>query len=263
MPRQVLSDLDFNNVARVVNLPNPTAAQQAATKAYVDGLVEGLAWKDNVRVATQANITLTAPGATIDGVTMASSDRVLVRSQTTQSQNGIYIWNGAAVAMTRALDASSSDELENAVVTVDEGTSAAATFRQSTLNFVIDTGSVVWTSFGTAAPAASETTAGIVELATQAETDAGTDTARAITPATLNAYAGRIRRFPHTFGDGSATSFTVTHNLNTEDVHVEVYRTSGNKDTILCDVNRTSANAVQLVFAAAPAANSFRVVVFG
>jgi hypothetical protein len=263
MPRQVLSDLDFNNVARAINLPNPTAAQHAATKQYVDSLVEGLAWKDNVRVATQANITLTSPGATIDGVTMAANDRVLVRAQTTQSQNGLYIWNGAAVAMTRALDASTSDEMENAVVTVDEGTSAAATFRQSTLNFVLDTGNVVWTSFGTAAPAATDTTAGIVELATQAETDAGTDTARAITPATLGAYAGRIRRFPQTFGDGSATSFTITHNLNTEDVHVEVYRTSGNKDTILCDVNRTSVNAVQLVFAAAPAANAFRAVVFG
>jgi hypothetical protein len=263
MPRQVLSDLDFNNVARAINLPNPTAAQHVATKQYVDSLVEGLAWKDNVRVATQANITLTSPGATIDGVAMAANDRVLVRAQSTQSQNGLYIWNGAAVAMTRSLDASTSDEMENAVVTVDEGTSAAATFRQSTLNFVLDTGNVVWTSFGTAAPAATETTAGIAEIATQAETDAGVADNVIVTPAKLHTYAGRIKRFPHTFGDGSATSFAITHNLNTEDVHVEVYRTSGNKDTILCDVNRTSANAVQLVFAAAPAANSFRVVVFG
>ncbi len=103
MAKQVLSNLDFNSVAKIVNLPDPTGAQDAATKNYVDANLEGLGWKDNVRVSTQSNISLATPGATIDGITMATSDRVLVRAQSTASENGIYIWNGASTLMTRAL----------------------------------------------------------------------------------------------------------------------------------------------------------------
>lgn len=263
MSKQVLTDLDMNNATRLVNLPDPTLAQHAATKAYVDSAVEGLAWKDSVRVATQANITLSSPGATIDGITMATNDRVLVRSQSTQSENGIYIWNGAAVAMTRSLDCSTAAELEQAVTTVEEGTSAAASYRQTQVNFTLGSGNVIWTSFGTAAGAASESTAGIAEIATQAEVDTGTDDARIVTPAKLAAWSGRLRKFTQTFGDGSATQYTITHNFNTEDVAVEVYRTSGNKDSIICDVDRTSVNAVRLTFATAPASNAFRCVVIG
>lgn len=263
MSQQVLTDLDFNSAARVLNLPDPTLAQHAATKAYVDSAVEGLAWKDSVRVATQANVNLASPGATIDGITMAVNDRVLVRSQTTTSENGIYIWNGAAVAMTRALDASTAPELEQAVVTVEEGTSAGSTFRQTAVNFTLGAGAVSFTSFGTAAAAATDTTAGVVELATQAETDVGTDAARAITPATLAGYAGLLRKRVLTFGDGSATQYTHTHNLNTLDVHCEVYRTTGSQDTVLVDVDRISVNAVRYTFASAPALNAFRSVVIG
>lgn len=261
MPRQVLTDLDFNSVARVINLPNPTLDQHAATKAYVDSAVEGLAWKDSARVSTQSNISIASPGATIDGITMAANDRVLVRAQTTQTENGIYIWNGAAVPMTRSPDANTFPELEQAVVTVEEGTSAGATFRQTAVNGVIDTNNVLWSSFGTATPSATETTAGIAEIATQAETDAGTDDLRIVTPLKLANLAGRIRKFSQLFGDGSATQFTITHNLNTQDAQVVVRRASGAFDEVICDVEYTTVNTVTLRFAAAPASNGFRVFV--
>jgi hypothetical protein len=263
MAKSILTDLDFGSVARPINLPSPSADHHAATKGYVDSAVEGLAWKDSVRVATQSNLNLASPGATIDGVTMATNDRVLVRSQSTAAQNGIYIWNGAATPMTRSLDASTAAELEQAVTTVEEGTSAGSTFRQTSVNFTLDSGSVSWTSFGTSAPSASESTAGIAEIATQAEVDAGTDDLRFVTPQKLANWSGRLRKFSQTFGDGSATQFTITHNLNTEDVHIEVYRTSGNKDTVIVDVDRTSVNAVRLTFASAPASNAFRAVIVG
>lgn len=263
MSKQVLSDLDFNNAARIVNLPDPTLAQHPATKAYVDSAVEGLAWKDSVRVASNANLTITGPGATIDGVTMSANDRVLLKDQTTASQNGLYIWNGAAVPMTRAADANTFAELEQAVVTVEEGTSAGASFRQTAVNGTIDSTSVTWTSFGTSAAAATETTAGVLEIATQSETDTGTDDLRAITALKLNNWSGRKRKATATFGDGSATSFNIDHNFNTRDVQVEVYRNSGNYDSVLCDVTRPSVNRVTLTFAAAPAASAFNVVVLG
>lgn len=263
MAKQVLTDLDFNSVARITNLPAPTLDAHAATKGYVDSAVEGLAWKDSCRVGTQANLTIASPGATIDGITMATNDRVLVRAQTTQSQNGIYIWNGAATPMTRALDANTAAELEQAVVTVEEGTSAGATFRQTAVNFTLDTGNVLWTSFGTAAPAATETTAGIAEIATQAEVNAGSDNTRIVTPAGLAGWTGRPLKFQQLIGDGSATQYTVTHNLNTRDVQASVYRNSGAYDEVLCDVEYTTVNSVTVRFATAPASNAFRVVIDG
>lgn len=263
MAKQVLSDLDFNSASKITNLPDPTAAQHAATKAYVDAAVEGLAWKDSTRVGTQSNLNLSSPGATIDGVTMATNDRVLVRNQTTASQNGVYVWNGAAVPMTRAADGNTFNELEQAVVSVEEGTDAGTTWRQTAVNGTIDVSTVTFSSFGTAAPSASETTAGIAEIATQTETDTGTDDLRMVTPLKLATYAGRKLKYATDIGDGSATSYTVTHNLGTRDVSVFVRRNSGNYDQVLCDVNVLTTNTVQLVFAVAPTTNLFRCIVLG
>lgn len=261
MPLDVQRTLDFGNARRIVNLPNPASAQEPATRAYVDSAVEGLAWKDSCRVATQGNINLSSPGATIDGITMASGDRVLVRAQTTQSQNGIYIWNGAAVAMTRALDANTADELEQATTTVEEGTSVGVTYRQTAINFTMDSGAVAFTVFGSSAGAATETSAGILEIATQAETDAGTADNVAITPLKLAQSPWANRKHAQNIGDGSATSYQVTHNFNTRDVVVEVYRNSGNFDSVLVEVQRTSVNAVTILFDTAPSANAYRVLV--
>lgn len=261
MPLDVQTSLDFGGVRKIQNLPTPSAAADAATKGYVDSAVEGLAWKDSCRVATQANLSLASPGATIDGITMAANDRVLVRSQAAPAENGIYIWNGAATPMTRALDASTAAELEQAIVTVEEGTSASATFRQSSVNFTLDSGAVAWTGFGTSAPAATESTAGILEVATQAEADAGTSDTTALTPLKLANWSGRSRKMSQAIGDGAATSYTVTHNFNSRDVTVQVYRNSGNYDSVLVEVRRTSVNAVAIVFDTAPALNAYVVVV--
>lgn len=259
MPIDVQRTLDFGNARKIVNLPSPTADGDAANKAYVDSAVEGLAWKDSCRVATQANTNLASPGATLDGITMASGDRVLVRAQTAAAENGIYVWNGAAVAMTRSLDANTAAELEQAVVTVEEGTSAGVTFRQGVVNFTLGTTSITWSTFGSSVPVATTSSTGTVTLATQAEVDAGADTAKAVTPATLASAVWGTRRFNANIGDGSATSYTVTHNLNTRDVEVEVYRNSGTFDTVLVEVQRTTANSVTLLFDTAPALNAFRV----
>jgi len=262
MAKKIFTDLDFQSVSKAINLPTPSASGDAASKSYVDSLVEGLAWKDSCRVATQSNLNLASPGATIDGISMASQDRVLVRSQSTASQNGIYVWNGASTAMTRSLDASTFDELEQAVTTVEEGTSAATTYRQDQINGTIGSSSISWVTFGTAAPAASETTAGIAELATQAETDAGTDDLRIVTPLKLATWSGRIKKYAVSIGDGSATSYTVTHNLASRDVHVTVYNAS-TYDEVITDVTHATTNTLTIVFASAPGSDAYRVVVTG
>ena len=262
MARKIFTDFDFQSVSKVVNLPTPSATGDAVPKSYVDSLVEGLAWKDSCRVATQSNLNLAAPGATVDGITMVSGDRMLVRAQTTTSQNGIYVWNGAASAATRSLDASTFPELEQAVSTVEEGTSAATTYRQDQINGTIDSSAVSWVTFGIWAPAASETTAGIAELATQAEVNTGTDDLRIVTPLKLATWSGRIKKFAVNIGDGSATSYTVTHNLASLDVAVTVFANSGG-DEVITDVTHATTNTLTVVFATAPASNAYRVVVVG
>jgi len=263
MPRPIHTDFNFQGVSKVTNLAAPTADGDAATKLYVDSAVEGLAWKDSCRVATQANLNLAGPGATIDSITMVSGDRVLVRAQTAGAENGIYVWNGAAAAMTRALDASTFAELEQATTTVEEGTGAGVTYRQTAVNGTLGTTAVSFTTFGTSSPSASTTQTGIMRLATQSEVDAGTAADLAVSPQTLANWSGRIRKSFANIGDGSATSFTLTHNLNTRDVIVRVFPNSGQYDDVEVDVQRPSVNAVALVFASAPASNAYRVVVIG
>lgn len=253
---------DAKNRKPFINAAAATAAGEVVVYEQLNAAIEGMAWKDNCRLASTVNITVASPGSSFDGGTAVSGDRILLKNQTTQTENGIYIWNGAATPMTRAADCSTFDELESAVVTIDEGTAAAgSTWRQTQVNGVIGTNNVVWTAFGTSAPAASETTSGIAEIATQAEIDTGTDDARMVTPLKLATYAQRAKRFSADFGDGSATSYVITHNLNTLDVEVYVRETAGTKRQVFAEVQHTSVNSVTILTDVAPTANALRATV--
>ena len=95
------SNIDANS-HKIVNLAEPTADSDAATKYYVDAARSGLDVKGSVRAATTANITLSNT-QTVDGVALSVGDRVLVKDQSTGSQNGIYVV--ASGSWTRATDA--------------------------------------------------------------------------------------------------------------------------------------------------------------
>jgi hypothetical protein len=110
---------------RVGNAANPTQSSDLATKAYVDSLSNGLDVKASVRAATTANITLSNT-QTIDGVALSVGDRVLVKNQSTGSQNGIYVV--ASGSWTRATDFDNVPDLEVSPGTfffVEEGTTQA------------------------------------------------------------------------------------------------------------------------------------------
>ena len=106
----------------------PTSDLHAATKAYVDAAVEGLHVHPSVKAATTADITLATAvenGDTLDGVTLATGDRILVKNQTTKAQNGIYIV-AASGAPTRATDFDTAAEVDSGdFVFVDQGTTQA------------------------------------------------------------------------------------------------------------------------------------------
>lgn len=264
MSRKIGQDQDHEGISRILNLPAPASDNEPARRIDLNAGLEGVNWKDNVRVVAPANVNLAAPGANVDGIAMVAGDRFLARVQTTGPENGVYIWNGAASAATRSLDASTSDELENAIVVVDEGTSAGTTWRQSLVNFVLGTGSPTFVSFLATSPAASETVSGILELATQAETDTGTDDLRAVTPLKLTTWVGRIQKFTGTIGDGAATQFDAAHNKNTRNVQVTVYRNASPWDNIGegIDIERPDANTVRFRFSSAPSLNQFAVIIW-
>lgn len=103
----------------VVSGVTPTADAHFATKGYVDSTSEGLDVKDSVKVATTANITL-ANTQTVDGVSLAANDRVLVKDQSTSSQNGLYkVVDGGS--WTRTDDLATGADAAGAFTFVEQG----------------------------------------------------------------------------------------------------------------------------------------------
>lgn len=125
---------------------DPSAAQDVATKNYVDGLLSGLKWKNSVVAATTANITLSAP-QTIDTISVIAGDRVLVKDQSSALQNGIYVV--AAGAWTRATDANTWLEHVSAATFVETGAVNADTGWNCTVNQTgtLETTAITWVRF--------------------------------------------------------------------------------------------------------------------
>lgn len=139
--------------ARILWKESGTGVKRAAVlllggTAGTGGSSSVSAWKEPVRVATTANGTLSTAfenGDTVDGVTLATGDRILIKNQTTASENGIYTVN-ASGAPTRATDADAASELLGAVVFVSEGTVYADSVWACTNNaaIVVGTTGLTW-----------------------------------------------------------------------------------------------------------------------
>jgi hypothetical protein len=259
------TNVSFNS-QKITNLADPTAAQDAATKAYVDAVKTGLDVKDSVRAATTGNITLSGT-QTIDGVALAVGDRVLVKDQTTASQNGIYVV--ASGAWSRAPDADSNAEVTAGMYCfVTEGTTNGDTGWLLTTNdpITLGTTNLSFAQF-TGGGGSVNAGAGLTKTGSTLDVGAGTGI-------TVNADDVAVRRdgtngqhvplkYAADIGDGSSTSITVTHNLGTKDVLVALYDNSTPFAEVECDVEHTSTSAITLKFTNAPTSNQYRVVIFG
>ena len=134
----------------ITGLGTPSSNSDAATKVYVDNLVAGLKTRIICRAATTGNVDLSADlqnGDTLDGVTLATGNRVLVKDQSTASQNGIYTVVASGTA-SRDTDFDAIGELAGQLVVVQEGstnsdkiflctTDTSATLGSDTITFTV------------------------------------------------------------------------------------------------------------------------------
>ena len=259
------ADVSLNS-HKVTNLLDPTNPQDAATKAYVDVYAQGMDFKNSARVATTANGTLAsayANGSTVDGQTLATGDRILLKNQTTASENGIYTVN-ATGAPTRATDADASGEIsKGALIYIEAGTANSGQLwvcsATGATPWVPGSSTSTWTQFSgatsiTAGNGLSLTGSTLAVVAGNGIIADGTSTR--VDPAVV------VRKYVATIGDGSSTSIAVTHGLGTQDITVSI-RDATTNAMVMCDVVSTSSSVVTFGFAVAPATNAYKVVAHG
>lgn len=278
-----LADVSFNNY-KLTNLATPTNASDAATKGYVDGVAEGLHIHASVVAATTANLVATysngtsGVGATltnndtqaalvIDGVTLSVSDRVLIKNQSTASQNGIYtVTDTGSVStnwvLTRATDFDTSAEIQGGdFVFVTGGTTYDNTgWVQTSTGVTVGSTAIVWQQFSGAGTYTASNGVQLVGSNFSGVVVASGGLAVGASGFELDT-AIAVRKYAANVGDGSNTSYTITHNLGTKDVIVSVYDNSSPYAEVICDVQHTSTTAITLLFSVAPTSNQYRVVV--
>lgn len=258
MARKVSNGLDLQSQP-IINVADPSSAQQAATKNYVDLVAKGISWHDSVTAASTANVTVSSAPAALDGVSGVSGDRWLLKNQTTATENGIYIFNGTGSALTRAADMAAAAVLKTGTAVSFEGGGSTQPNQvwhittPSDGTWTVGTTATTWSVLGGATGVTTfNTRSGAVTL-TKADV-----TATGLAAADV----GAVAKFSASIGDGSTTAITVTHSLGTKDVQVAVYDNS-TFDEILCDVNHATTNTVIITFAVAPTSNQYRAVVQG
>lgn len=297
MAYKVGNGLDLQS-QRIQNVLDPSSAQDAATKAYVDATAAGLDQKASVRAATTANITLSGT-QTVDGVSLIAADRVLVKNQSTGADNGIYVV--AAGSWSRAGDANASSEVTaGMLVIVEEGTvngpagsgggnvfilttANPITLGSTTLTFTRYQAGVTYTADGSGIELTGTTFGLELDGPTLSKSSSGLRIGSGAAGAGLTESSGvlavgagsgvtvnandvavdsTVARYYSTGTHSSGTSIVITHSLGRKPVATAVYITATDEQ-ILTDVTATSTTQTTFTFAASQSANTLTFVIIG
>lgn len=219
------------NGQRITGVADPTAAQDAATRNYVDtqlaGITSGQVLKGDVRAVVTSNVDISAPGATLDGLTAQAGDVFLLTNQTTGTENGPYTWNGAAVAMTRATNWDTNAEAVRGSYWVVREGSHQDEFALLTNDTNITLGTTVPTFTFIAAQSGS---------------------ANGYTTTSPSVSAGG--------------TWTVTHNLGSKFVIAQVARVASPFDFVDVRIERTTANTLSVLPDVAMASGEYEIMVY-
>jgi len=279
------ADVSMNS-HKLTNLATPVSSTDAATKGYVDSSVQGLTQKPTAMVATTtalpantytngtsgvgATLTANSNGAlTIDGYTVVTNDVVLVKNEATGANNGLYTVTQAGdgthpYILTRHVDMDTSGEFQGGFVPVGpDGTTNKNT---------------IWLNGNTSAPTVGTTAITFTQIAAPTSYSAGNglqlastvfsvvaDTGIAVTGSGVKVDHTKVPYiYTTTFGDGSSTSFTITHSLGTQAVIVQIYYTASPYQQVEFDVQHTSTSQITInTNGITPTSGQFTVIVLG
>ena len=257
MATKFMNGVDLQS-QKITNLATPTTSTDGVNKQYVDNAVLGVIAKSSVAAASVGNLTLSGT-QTVDGVALIAGNRVLVKNQTTASQNSVYVV--AAGAWTVAADFAQGYIANGDFLQVESGTTnGAKSFNVTTLDPIsVGTTSITFSPYG----AGIAYTAGNGVALTGASFSANADGTSLISDGTslrVNpAYSGLAKRFASDVPAATAaTQITMAHGLGTGDLVSITVKEASTKAIVYPDVTFDATN-IYLTFAAAITLAQFRV----